>query len=420
MKNYYAILEVPVGCPVTEVREAYRRLVQENLWNKEAFSELKEAYEVLTTPTRRNEYDKATFGETFPAESSDVPLTAADVVQVAAARHCPMGAAVQCPVVSARVPLQETYCPECGFLLASMSAQEFEPVALPDRAHLPRLEDSAGRQFPLQTGPNIVGREAADVLLPDKTVSRRHAQLLVSDDGLVSVEDFDSTNGTRIEGAVVSVGMTRAVPDGAHVQFGSVDMRLRMPAPPKPAPAPAPISASAAPASAPAAPASAPAIPALARLVSIRGGARREFPLVPGVTTFGRRSENSVILGNDPYISGHHAQIIAEGDTFRLTDLGSTNGTLVNGQALAANMPRPLLPGDEVILGSMAYRFERGTTPGSPELSHLSVPPSQQETAMPSSLSSTAAPDEAAHVHDNTAHLHDNTAADGAAAPSKG
>ncbi len=411
MKNYYAILEVPVGCPVTEVREAYRRLVQENLWNKEAFAELKEAYEVLTTPTRRNEYDKATFGETFPAESSDVPLTAADVVQVAAARHCPMGAAVQCPVVSARVPLQETYCPECGFLLASMSAQEFEPVALPDRAHLPRLEDSAGRQFPLQTGPNIVGREAADVLLPDKTVSRRHAQLLVSDDGLVSVEDFDSTNGTRIEGAIVSVGMTRAVPDGAHVQFGSVDMRLRMPAPPKPAPAPAVASA---------APASAPAIPALARLVSIRGGAKREFPLVPGVTTFGRRSENSVILGNDPYISGHHAQIIAEGDTFRLTDLGSTNGTLVNGQALAANVPRPLLPGDEVIFGSIAYRFERGTTPGSPELSHFSVPPFQQETAMPPSPSSTAAPDNAAHLQDNTAHLQDNTAADGAAAPSKG
>ena len=401
MKNYYAILEVPVGCPVTEVREAYRRLVQENLWNKEAFSELKEAYEVLTTPTRRNEYDKATFGETFPDGDGDTPLGMADVVQVAAARHCPMGAAVQCPVVSARVPLQETYCPECGFLLASMSAQEFEPVALPDRAHLPRLEDTAGRQFPLQVGPNIVGREAADVLLPDKTVSRRHAQLLVSEDGMVSVEDFDSTNGTRIEGAVVSVGMTRAVPDGAHVQFGSVDMRLRMPAAAKPVSVPAPQAP--------------PAAPALARLVSIRGGAKREYPLVPGVTTFGRRSENSVVLGGDPYISGQHAQIIAEGDTFRLTDLGSTNGTLVNGQALVANLPRPLLPGDEVILGSMAYRFERGTAPGGPVPSPASVPPPQKEAAAPAPFSDDAAPETSPRAHDTAA-----SAEGSAATPSQG
>lgn len=402
MKNYYAILEVPVGCPVTEVREAYRRLVQENLWNKEAFSELKEAYEVLTTATRRNEYDKATFGETFPDTGGDAPLGVADVVQVAAARHCPMGAAVQCPVVSARVPLQETYCPECGFLLASMSAQEFEPVALPDRAHLPRLEDGAGRQFPLQTGPNIVGREAADVLLPDKTVSRRHAQLLVSDDGMVSVEDFDSTNGTRIEGSVVSVGMTRAVPDGAHVQFGSVDMRLRMPTALKPAALPLPQASVPAPAppqaSAPASPLPphAPSPSALARLVSIRGGAKREFPLVPGVTTFGRRSENSVVLGGDPYISGHHAQIIAEGDTFRLTDLGSTNGTLVNGQALTANMPRPLLPGDEVILGSMAYRFERGTALGSPDTPAAPPHALAEDDNAPLPLSADAASDPAA------------------------
>ncbi len=403
MKNYYAILEVPVGCPVTEVREAYRRLVQENLWNKEAFAELKEAYEVLTTMTRRNEYDKATFGETFPADDSDTPLAAADVVQVAAARHCPMGAAVQCPVVSARVPLQETFCPECGFLLASMSAREFEPIALPDRAHLPRLEDSAGRHFPLQVGPNIVGREAADVLLPDKTVSRRHAQVLVSEDGMVSVEDFDSTNGTRVDRGVVSVGMTRPVADGAHVQFGSVDMRLRMPAAPKPVPISAPPASPS--------PQAPPSPPALARLVSIRGGAKREYPLVPGVTTFGRRTENSVVLGGDPYISGYHAQIIAEGDTFRLTDLGSTNGTLVNGQTLTPNTPRPLLPGDEVILGSMAYRFERGTTLGSPDLFQDSMQSSQAEPAVSAPPPDEAVPTIPAIAQDQTAPVTDQSAA---------
>ncbi len=412
MKNYYAILEVPVGCSVAEVREAYRRLVQENLWNKEIFAELKEAYEVLTTTTRRSEYDKATFGETFPEDDTDQPLGIGDVIQVGAARHCPMGAAVQCPVVSARVPLQETFCPECGFLLASMSAQEFEPVALPDRAHLPRLDDNAGRQFSLQIGPNIVGREAADVLLPDKTVSRRHAQVIVTDDGAVSVEDFDSTNGTRIDGAGVSVGMTRPIPNGAHVQFGSVDMRLRLPETARPAPA--------ASAKAPSAP------PTLARLVSIRGGEPREYPLVPGVTTFGRRAENSVVLGGDPYISAYHAQIIADGDIFRLTDLGSTNGTLVNGQVLSSNMPRPLLPGDEVVLGSKAYRFERATVPGGPEPSQAFAPASEAaggpHSSLPEDNASAAAPLPEDNASAAAPFVEDNAAptAEGAAAPPLG
>ena len=65
LKNYYAILEVPVGCSLEEIRQAYRRLVQENLDNEAVFAELKEAYEVLTTPARRAEYDQAAWGETF-------------------------------------------------------------------------------------------------------------------------------------------------------------------------------------------------------------------------------------------------------------------------------------------------------------------------------------------------------------------
>lgn len=345
MKNYYAILEVPVGCPVSEVREAYRRLVQENLWNKDAFAELKEAYEVLTTPTRRNEYDKATFGETFSSDDGPASLPAPDMIAHTGARHCPMGAAAQCPVIGARVPLQETFCPECGFLLAALTTEAFEPVALPDRSRQPRLEDASGRLFLLRAGINTVGREAADVLLPDKTVSRRHAQITVGNDGGVSVEDLDSTNGTRVEGEAVVVGAPRPVNNGAHVQFGSIDMRLRQPAPGPEEPSALGKSPKAA--------------GARARLVSVRGGAAREFSLVPGVTTFGRRTENSVVLGGDPYISGYHAQIIADGDTFRLTDLGSTNGTLINGQPMTPNEPHTLVPGDEVVLGSMAYRFER-------------------------------------------------------------
>jgi pSer/pThr/pTyr-binding forkhead associated (FHA) protein len=100
-------------------------------------------------------------------------------------------------------------------------------------------------------------------------------------------------------------------------------------------------------------------VPPLARLIGERHGAVvREDPLVPGVTTFGRRAENTVVLRDDPYISGMHAQIIADGGTFRLTDLGSTNGTTLNGARMAPNEPATLQPGDEIGIGGLTYRFE--------------------------------------------------------------
>ena len=71
LKNYYAILEVPVGCRLEEIRQAYHRLLQENLDNDAAFADLKEAYEVLTTPGRREEYDLAAWGETFGGGTGD-------------------------------------------------------------------------------------------------------------------------------------------------------------------------------------------------------------------------------------------------------------------------------------------------------------------------------------------------------------
>lgn len=339
---------MPVGSPVAEIREAYRRLVQENLWNKETFAELKEAYEVLTAPARRNEYDKSTFGETFAfAETTSIPATS-EISLLQNARHCPMGAASQCPAINARVPLQETYCPECGFLLASLSDQEFEPVAATDPATQIRLEGEAGDTYLLHRGANSVGRESADVILSEKTVSRHHAQIEIDENRSVRVEDLGSTNGTRINGQTLLPRSARPARDGEYIQFGSVELRLFVPNPD------APEAEGAADA------AEAPAVSeAAARLVAVRGDVSKTISLIPGVTTFGRRADNTVVLRDDPYVSGSHARITAEGDDFQLTDLGSTNGTLVNSEPLAPNQPRDLAVGDEIVIGGSAYRFER-------------------------------------------------------------
>ena len=382
MKNYYAILEVPVGSDISAIRESYRRLVQENLWNKEVFVELKEAYEVLSTPARRMEYDRANFGQTFAVAGSeaDTRLQAGAGVGGESARLCPMNAGVQCPVLNARVPLQETFCPECGFLLAAMPPDGFAAVAeVVDVTQVARLEGVDGRVIRLHTGINSVGREAADVLLTDKTVSRQHAQIEVAAEGPVFVEDLGSTNGTRVNEAALPPRGRQSAGEGDTLRFGSISLVLRLPEPRvEPAvveedPPSVLISGGeeAIPAPSPPAPPElgaeeAPGLSILdivrdarARLVGSRNGTLvREDPLVPGVTTFGRRQDNSVILRDDPYISATHAQIIAEGDVFRLTDLGSTNGTYLNGTRLNVNEPAVLQAGDEITLGGLVYRFE--------------------------------------------------------------
>jgi hypothetical protein len=67
----------------------------------------------------------------------------------------------------------------------------------------------------------------------------------------------------------------------------------------------------------------------------------------------GRSPDNDVIL-RDPATSGHHARLERRGDQFWLVDLGSTNGTLVNGEPV---QERQLNHGDRVTIGQNAVHF---------------------------------------------------------------
>jgi DNA-binding winged helix-turn-helix (wHTH) protein len=80
------------------------------------------------------------------------------------------------------------------------------------------------RRFPLGNGANRVGRDVEnDVALPDASVSRSHARILVSDQHVV-VEDLNSKNGTTVNGRRVEG--TCAVRDGDEIEFGTIQTRL--------------------------------------------------------------------------------------------------------------------------------------------------------------------------------------------------
>jgi hypothetical protein len=72
------------------------------------------------------------------------------------------------------------------------------------------------------------------------------------------------------------------------------------------------------------------------------------------VVTIGRLPECAVVL-DDPNVSRRHAQLRREGDSVLLIDLGSTNGTKVNGVLVRE---RRLTPGDTVTVGTTTMRFE--------------------------------------------------------------
>lgn len=70
--------------------------------------------------------------------------------------------------------------------------------------------------------------------------------------------------------------------------------------------------------------------------------------------SIGRLPECDVVLA-DPNVSRRHAEVRRQGNGFVVVDLGSTNGTRVNG---AGVKERRLVDGDEIIVGGTKIRFE--------------------------------------------------------------
>jgi len=69
----------------------------------------------------------------------------------------------------------------------------------------------------------------------------------------------------------------------------------------------------------------------------------------------GRLADCRIVI-NDGNTSRHHAEIHRSGSGFVIADLGSTNGTFVNGERLIAD--RRLTDGDIVTVGTVSLRFE--------------------------------------------------------------
>ena len=89
------------------------------------------------------------------------------------------------------------------------------------------------------------------------------------------------------------------------------------------------------------------------RASGLRSGA--EYPLAYGVTL--GRGEAADIRLEDPFASSRHARIERQGDVLVIEDLGSTNGTYLNGEPLTG--PQPLHPGDHIRIGDNEFSYSQ-------------------------------------------------------------
>ena len=89
-------------------------------------------------------------------------------------------------------------------------------------------------------------------------------------------------------------------------------------------------------------------------LVSTEGQPPVQFDLGGALIGIGRASDNDVIV-DDPLVSRHHCQLKLQHGAYGLADLGSRNGSFVNGQAVSEIA---LGPGDLIQIGETTIEFQ--------------------------------------------------------------
>jgi pSer/pThr/pTyr-binding forkhead associated (FHA) protein len=300
-----------------------------------------------------------------------------------------MGGTTTCPICNSTTPVMELYCGDCGFLLASAPAEDASPaVDEPPAAEL--VDPQTGRRFRLRPGLNTLGRQGTDILVNDGTVSRNHARITV-DNGTVTIEDLGSSNGTKVGEQRLAANQPVEALAGQPLRFGNWNVTIELGGAVLGAPATATIAmpsaetadktlVSTAFSNEDTFIASSLVVPS-AKLASsdsvdpISGGALvgrlriiegpgDDIAVTEGVISIGRRAENTVVLTGDAYVSGRHAEIVTDSTGTYVTDVGSTNGTVVNGTKITPNERLMLSEGDELHIGHNKFRFE-STSPGS-------------------------------------------------------
>ena len=110
--------------------------------------------------------------------------------------------------------------------------------------------------------------------------------------------------------------------------------------------------------------------------VTIEGSGKVTHELTEETIGIGRAPENTIVI-EDFSVSGHHALLQLIREAYYLKDLGSTNGTRVNGERITETQLRF---GDRIRFGKVEARFESDVSTGTqplPQLEQVEVKPAE-------------------------------------------
>ncbi len=280
-----------------------------------------------------------------------------------------IGGSVVCAVCQAPNSTLDRYCVDCGFLLSS-SVIEPMPEEEKGEANPYLVEQATGRRFELQRGVISIGRERCDILLMDKTISRRHCQITIQEDGAVLFEDLNSTNGLTVDGVRIAPEQPVTLHHGASIRLGSSGvLTLELPGQSSEATIQSvamektEVAESEAETPMEGAPEASEEEQIVVAWLRPTVGNAPDVKITEGTVTIGRRASNKVVLATDPFVSGRHIELKTDNIGTTITDVGSTNGTLVNENKIEPNTPQLLLDGDTVTIGQTTYRYETAEIP---------------------------------------------------------
>src|SRR5438270_143488 len=94
----------------------------------------------------------------------------------------------------------------CGTATMNVETCDDPPLAPARTGTFALVDLRSGRVYPLKPGPNSIGRSVkCDVVLDDSAVSRRHAVVMIHEEGSCEVGDAQSRNGVRVNGQRVRI-----------------------------------------------------------------------------------------------------------------------------------------------------------------------------------------------------------------------
>ncbi|MDX2201126.1 MAG: FHA domain-containing protein [Hyphomicrobiaceae bacterium] len=207
---------------------------------------------------------------------------------------------------------------------------------------------AGGRNVQLESGKALIlGRgKTSDIVVDNDTVSSRHASVEYNaQTGRLTVTDLGSSNGTYLNGRMVRAG--QAAP-GDVLRFGKAEYKFLGG---KPAASPA-----------------SEAVTARAWMLSgfDPSGRALQLEMRPAAGeasrswVVGRDKARAQLVIDDTSVSGAHAEIrFVAGEGLTLRDLGSTNGTQVDGEGIGTRTVALQDAGQEVMFGAAKLRLSR-------------------------------------------------------------